>query len=100
PRTRREGGTVSELSDGAGRRAEDGGSSALPRRGVACRSAQDRSAGLLGRRAYGRGGEHALREAPVPGCGRGRQGKRPSGLRGGSLSGTSGGPRDGFRAES
>ena len=40
-------------------------------RSLARRSAQDRRPRLFGRRAHGRGDEHALREAPVPDGGRG-----------------------------
>ena len=47
-------GAISAVADGAGRCAENGGAGALSRRGVAYRSAQDRSARVFGRRAFGR----------------------------------------------
>jgi hypothetical protein len=53
-------GVVSGITDGAGRCAADGGAGALSRRGVAYRSAQDWSARVFGRRAYGGGDEHAF----------------------------------------
>ena len=45
---------ISEITDGAGRCAEDGGAGPLPRSGVAHRSAQDRSAWVFSGRASGR----------------------------------------------
>ena len=53
-------GAVSEITDGVGRCAEDGGAGALSRRGVAYRSAQDWSAWVFGRRASGGSDEHAF----------------------------------------
>ena len=49
----RKSGAVSEITNGVGRCAEDGGTAALSRRGVACRSAQGRS-------AFGASNEHAF----------------------------------------
>ena len=49
-----------EIVDGVGGCAEDSGTGALSCRGVAYRSAQDRSARVLGRRPYGGSDEHAF----------------------------------------
>src|SRR6266851_9908617 len=80
-------GAVSGITDGVGRCAEDDGAAALSRRGVAYRSAQDWSAWVFGRRAYGGSDEHAFGASFVPGCGCGRQRKLPPGFCGGYLSG-------------
>jgi hypothetical protein len=53
-------GTVSGITDGVGRCAEDGGAGALARGGVAHRSTQDWCAWVFVRRASGGSDKHAL----------------------------------------